>query len=264
MSTALKIQEPEVYDRPAWIPPYITHDWDTDPYAYQTEEELMPAGGPHGKLLGYLMEILRSFTESHGQMLLMDVFMLYRDKNGIKRRVAPDLLLMPFHPIPPSAYDLDEEPPPLGVVEVTSPKSRLNDMKKKVSFYTGLGIPAYLVIDAVTSQGRPRKETDLYLWRKIKGRARIIQPDAEGYLVMPEMNLKVKARGNQLIFADSVTGELLHDTWQLKQYAKADRKRAAEAEKTAEAERKKAEAERKKARKLADKLRELGIDPESI
>ena len=24
-------------DRPGWIPPDILHDWDTDPYAYQTE-----------------------------------------------------------------------------------------------------------------------------------------------------------------------------------------------------------------------------------
>ncbi len=41
-------------DRPAWIPPEITPDWDTNPYAYQTEEELRPAGGYHGQRLAYI------------------------------------------------------------------------------------------------------------------------------------------------------------------------------------------------------------------
>jgi hypothetical protein len=36
-------------DRPGWIPPEITHDWDSNPYAYQTEGELMAAGGLQGK-----------------------------------------------------------------------------------------------------------------------------------------------------------------------------------------------------------------------
>ncbi len=44
------VDRPEV-DRPAWIPPQITENWDSNPYAYQTEEELMPAGGLHGELL---------------------------------------------------------------------------------------------------------------------------------------------------------------------------------------------------------------------
>ncbi len=41
-------------ERPAWIPSHITENWDTDPFVYQTEEELMPAGGLHGQLLSYI------------------------------------------------------------------------------------------------------------------------------------------------------------------------------------------------------------------
>jgi hypothetical protein len=44
-------------DRPGWIPPHITNNWDTDPFVYQTEEELMPASGLHGQLLTYVTEM---------------------------------------------------------------------------------------------------------------------------------------------------------------------------------------------------------------
>ena len=84
MSTALEmeeLEEPELEftERPAWIPPEIGSDWDPNPYAYQTEEELMPAGGLHGKILAYVM---RDFLERRELMLLMDTFMFYRDEEG--------------------------------------------------------------------------------------------------------------------------------------------------------------------------------------
>ena len=64
MSVALKM-EVEFTERPAWIPPEIGSDWDPNPYAYQTEEELMPAGGLHGKILAYVLEALR---DSQGRL----------------------------------------------------------------------------------------------------------------------------------------------------------------------------------------------------
>jgi len=221
-------------DRPGWIPPEIKENWDTDPYAYQTEEELMPAGGLHAYLVTYFVEVLRSFLETRGLMLLADTFMLYRDGKGIKQRISPDLLLMPFSFPPPSAYDLDIEPPPSVVMEVTSPKSRARDMKNKLFFYTGLGIRTYFVIDAVTPGAKLRKETGLHLWRKNRGMVQQIQPDAEGYLRFPEMGIKVKAEGHRLLFADMISGEMLHDTGELKMIILKERQRAEAAEKKAE------------------------------
>jgi len=103
LTPALKITETvSQADRPGWIPADIIYDWDTCPYAYQTEEELMPAGGLHGQLLAYIMEILRTPLEDRERMFLMDTFMLYRNRKGVKQRFAPDLLLMPFRfPRPP-------------------------------------------------------------------------------------------------------------------------------------------------------------------
>lgn len=202
-------------DRPGWIPPEITHGWDTDPYAYQTEEELMPAGGLHGKILAHIMEILRDFLEKRGLMLLLDTFMLYRDRQGIKRRIAPDLLLMPFRSSPPSAYDLDTEPLPLCVVKVTSPGNRIKDLKNNVRFYSRLGISTYLAIDAITARGKLRKQIELHLWRKTKRQMRKLNPDSKGFLRLPELKVKVKAEGQHIVFADILTDEVLPDMGQL-------------------------------------------------
>jgi Uma2 family endonuclease len=204
MSQVLKVLN---LDRPGWIPAEIKYNWDSSPYAYQTEEELMPAGGLHGQLLAYLMEVLRATLKEQGLMLLLDTFLLYRDKQGIKQRIAPDLLLMPFRFPPPSAYDLDIEPPPLSVVEVTSPKSHLHDMHHKVPFYFSLGISTYLVIDAVTPRSQLREQIELHLWQLIDGQPSKIE--TEGEYMIPAMGLTISAQGQQLYFAESATGKVL-------------------------------------------------------
>ena len=269
MNRILRAEVPVIPDdRPGWIPADILCDWNTDPYAYQTEEELMPAGGLHGQLLAYIMEILRDFIRSEDMMMLMDTFMLYRDCQGVRQRVAPDLLLMQFRPVPPSAYDLDIEPPPLFVAEVTSPDSHLKDLESNVSFYAAMGVPAYLAIDAVTPGGKPREQIALHLWRSAGNLTRRVRPDAEGWLPLPEMGVRVRARGQKLIFSDMATGEILKDTGGLRRWAKtaeqnarADRRRAEAERQRAEAERQRAEMAEEKLRCLMEQCRAMGIDP---
>ncbi|MCP4108428.1 MAG: hypothetical protein GY749_23270, partial [Desulfobacteraceae bacterium] len=257
---------------------------------YRTEHELI-------ELLTYITEILRDFLKRKGMRYLADTFMLYRDTRGIRQRVAPDLLVMPFCSPAPSAYDLDTGPPPYAVAEITSPESRSGDTDDKVSLYTGLGIPAYLVIDMFTSRKKFRRQIGLHLWRITEGRVCKIKADADGYLPVPEMRVKTKAQGQNLIFADIVTGEILCDTGQLRQkleqeaaQAKKEKQRAEKeaelrkqkaaqlekekqrtekekqrAEKETELRKKetsRAEKERQRAEQLASKLRELGIYPE--
>jgi Uma2 family endonuclease len=241
MSQVLKIPNP---DRPGWIPADIMYNWDSNPYAYQTEEELMPAGGLHGQLLAYIMEVLRFTLKEKSLMLLLDTFLLYRDKRGIKQRIAPDLLLMPFRFPPPTAYDLDVEPPPLSVVEVTSPKSHLHDMQHKVPFYFNLGISTYLVIDAVTPLSQLREQIELHLWQLIDGQPSKIK--TEGGCLVPKMGLTISAQGQQLYFTETATGKILlngeqwHTALQIEtQRADYEAQRAARAEQramTAEAE----------------------------
>ena len=215
LDRSLKQAESFLVDRPAWIPDHITGHWDTNPYAYQTEEEQMPAGGPHGRLLSYIIQLISHLIEPKGVMLLLDTFMLYRDKNGIKRRLAPDLLLMPYRDEAPSAYDLETEEPPLMVVEVTSPDSHLSDLEEKNIFYMGLGIPTYLVIDAIKPNSDLRSQIELHLWRSIDGRIQKMEADGDGSLLLPEMGLRIAAAGRKLLFRDAETGEIARDAGQL-------------------------------------------------
>lgn len=203
-------------DRPGWIPPEILTHWDDNPFAYQTEEELMPAGGLHGQLLAYIVELVRYTLEQRNLMFLIDTFLLYRDENNVKQRIGPDLLLMPYRYPPPSAYDLESEPLPLCVVEVTSPKSRMADTGDKAEFYLKkLGIPAYLVIDAITAGGQVRKRINLRFWRLVDGRRKEIFAEPDGGFTITEMGLRIYADGPRLRFVDLATGQVTLDSGEL-------------------------------------------------
>ena len=52
------------HDRPGWIPEWVGDDWDPHPYAYQNDEELMPAGHAHGLYIQMLAVMLSLFTSS--------------------------------------------------------------------------------------------------------------------------------------------------------------------------------------------------------
>ncbi len=213
----------------------------------------MPAGGLHGQILAYLMELLRLFLDRQGLMFLLDTFMLYRDENGVKQRIAPDLLLMPFRFPPPAAYDLDVESPPLLVVEVTSPDSHLKDLQTNMDFYASLGISTYLAIDAVTPKNTLREPIEVNLWRYTQGEMRKIKPDRTGALALPEMGVQIFTRKDHIRLVDMGTGQPLHDI-----EVESRLRRAAEQQAKAAAQR--AETAEERIRELEEKLRKAGLE----
>jgi hypothetical protein len=257
-------------DRPAWIPAHITENWDTDPFAYQTEEELMRGGGLYGQFLMDVTISLRYYLEKQGLMLLLDTFLIYRDSNQIKNRIAPDLLLIKVCPETPYDYDLDTRPVPRCLIEITSLKSHFKDLQKNLPLYFGLGVETYFVIDAVTPEGDLRSPIELHLWRKTKGQAyQKMGPDNAGYFLLPEMNIKIAVQEQRLIFVDAVTGEVLRDSGQLsealkevEQRANAEAQRATAAEQQAETAFE--EGEQNKALETARKMLADGFSPAII
>ncbi len=252
MSITLKIPETGASDRPGWIPPEITHDWDTDPYAYQTEEELMPGGALHGNLWSHFGQTPKYFLKKKGLMLLLDSFMLFRDSKGVKQRIASDMMLIPFCSSTPYFHDLDLEPPPSAVIDITSMKNHMKDLESNALLYMELGVSAYIVIDAVTPEGLACKQTGLHMWRKIKGQISRIQKDAEGYLNVSEMSIRLKASGHRLITFESLAGEIIYDIRQLLQIVEEVEQRVEQAEKRAEqAEKRVEQAEKQLLKKSA-------------
>ena len=188
-------------DRPGWIPAEIESDWDPSPYAYQTEEELMPQGLLHDILNSIICEVLRPYLERCGLKLRMDIFMLYRDKSGTKRRIAPDFMLdFPEDELTDQSWDLDRRSPPKLVGEVTSPDSRDADYEENCVLYQSLGIENYVVIDGLDSKGKETGLIRISLW--INGIK--IQPNQDGFLKIPEMNVDVLAENKELVFHDPV------------------------------------------------------------
>ncbi len=235
-------------DRPGWIPEHIEEGWDPDPYAYQTEEEQMPAGGLHGQLLTYITEVLRAHLKDQGQMLLVDAFLLYRDANAIKQRIGPDLLLMEDAYPAPAAYDLDLRAPPRCIVEITSPDSHIKDLKANVALYLGLGVHHYLVIDAVTPSARLRDPFELHLWRSSGGATPAkVPPDPSGRFHLPEMNLLLGTGGQRLVFFDATTGSTLADNDDLRKALQAEQRAAAVTRQAEAAQALRAEAEARRA-----------------
>ncbi len=263
-SPALRLLRPAEHaasdDRPGWIPPHILYNWDPDPYAYQTEKEMMPGGGPHGQVRHHTLGITRSFLKDRGLMLLTDVFLLYRNGWRVKQRVGVDLLLMPFRSETPYAYDLDTELLPLLVGEITSPESRAEDMKDKVSLYADLGIPAYLVIDLYNSRWGLREQYELHLWRRTGNGVFDVRTDTDGWLAVPEMRLKIRVDGQKLIFAGIAT--ILRTMEEEVALCRQETARAEQAETRAEQEKARAENAEEEIRLLREKLRAAGILPD--
>lgn len=200
-------------DRPGWIPEWVGDDWDPHPYAYQTREELMPAGHAHGLYIQMLAEMLKPLLERLGMRLFIDVFIFYRDWEGRKQRIAPDVLLAPGGEQPPDAslhtYDLDQEPVPLCAIEIISPSSREADLQGKRLFYGSLGIQEYLVLDVEDDQERLLPQIGVSLWRMEHGIQLPVTPDDEGFLLLDSIGVRLRADGRKLVAHVAATGEPL-------------------------------------------------------
>lgn len=167
----------------------------------------MPSGGAHGVIMGYIFAILEPFLKKRDLMLLLDIFMLYRDENGVKRRVGPDLVFTQLEEQEPSAYDLDDRQPPTCLGEIISPDSRTQDVEDKLAKYTALGIRRYFVVDALDENGLPSGSVSFRVW--FLGMEQ--RPDENGFLLLPELGVKVLPKAEKIRFFELESSEPLPD-----------------------------------------------------
>ncbi len=234
-------------ERPGWIPDDIGEDWDPDPYAYQTEEEIMPAGTYHGLFLMMVIQMLDGYVQTLGLTMLQDVFVSYRDEQDEKKRLAPDIVLAPVATLTEEqlvgAYDLDVDHPPVCLVEITSPSSHKHDLEEKCYWYALWGVEEYLVFDIVDRR-RVLQEVQCSLWRLYGNSYLRVIPDPEGYLPMQSIGVKVRAVGRQPELRVLATDELLRTKQQ-------EAERAQDAEELAQQEAQRAQQEAQRAQQEA-------------
>lgn len=184
-------------NRPAWIPLNIVADWDPDPYAYQTEEELMSQGALHDLLMTYISQVMPNHLAQYGLVLWKDIFMLYRNSRGIKKRVGPDLLLAEDGTeLEMESWDMDRMPVPECLGEITSRRSRKQDLDSKCKLYHKLGVCRYLVIDGHDDKGTITGNISIRVWKDGQEQ----RADEDGFLHIPELHVKAKPLDTDLVF----------------------------------------------------------------
>ncbi len=202
-------------DRPGWVPAEVGDDWDPDPHAYQSEEELMRASITHNIYLYTTALALMPHIEQLGLLLCIDAFMLYRDAHNVRQRIAPDITIVPAdqhtqHQGNQETYDLDICPPPVCIIEVITPTSNEKDLDIQRPLFQSLGISEYLVLAFIEKTGQAgRSQMQLSLWRLVEGHYMQVWEDEEGFLPMQSINIRIRADGRNLVMLNMTTGEKL-------------------------------------------------------
>jgi Uma2 family endonuclease len=154
---------------------------------------------------------------------------------------------------------------PQVVFEILSPGNTVSEMRRKRFFYEEYGVEEYYQYDP--------DENQLLVWIRRDNQLVPIEPEQNGSVrrfTSPRLTVRFEITEEALViynpdgspFRDAVE---LNELYQEEKQRAEDERRKAEAERRkAEAERRKAEAERERAEKLAEKLRNLGIDPDTL
>ncbi|WP_414526892.1 Uma2 family endonuclease [Nodularia chucula] len=188
------------------------------------------------------LEVLKQYLTGRQATVLANQF-LYYAQGFPKLRVAPDVMVI--FDVPPGGRDnykvWEEGQVPQVVFEMTSKGTQKQDQEQKKLLYEQLGVLEYWLFD-------PKGE---WINSKLQGyrlQDEIYQPITDG-LSQP-LGLRVEVEGELLRFYRLDTGAKLLIPTELAELAEQERQRA--------------EQERQRAERLAERLRALGVDPDSL
>lgn len=135
---------------------------------------------------------------------------------------------------------------PQVVFEILSPNNTYTEMQDKRRFYQKYGAEEYYVYDPQANR--------LEAWTR-QGR-RLVQVDDPNGFVSPRLGVRFDTSGPELVI-HRPDGQRFLTFLEIGELARQEKRRA-------EQEKKRAEQERKRADRLAAKLRELGVDPDTV
>ncbi len=194
-----------------------------------------------------------------------------------KRRAAPDVMVVLGRPKGDrGSYKQWEEEnlPPQVVFEILSPGNTKGEMNRKLLFYDRFGVDEYYVYD-------PDKN-ELSGWLRREGFLDLIEPMANWVSPLLQIRFDLSTDELQIFRPD---GQRFLSYVEIAQRAEEERQRAEEERQRAEEERQRAEEERQRAEEerqraetecqraeqaearaklLAERLREMGIDPDQL
>ncbi len=224
-------------------------------------------GKPMGETEFHVMAIiemcqtLRHFFRHHPDVYVIANMLMYYRKGDPKSVKVPDVMVVKG--VGKHARRIfkiwEEKIAPSVIFEITS-KSTASEDISKTALYTSLGVKEYFLFDPLGDY----IEKNLMGFRMDGINCRPIDPDENGNLFSEELGLTLKQDETRLCLIDPETGRPVPCLDAESRRADEQTLRAEkEAHRAREAE-KRAEQEARKAARLSAKLREMGIDPNSV
>ena len=160
----------------------------------------------HRKVMNDLIEGLENrYAQVPDVWVGGNLFLCYERGNPAARR-APDVLLAKgVAKYDRPNYLLWEEVPPSLIIEVTSRKTRNEDLHEKKPLYERLGVEEYVLFDPHGDYLRPR----LQGYRLQGGRYQPIPLEEDGSLRSRTTGVTFRPEGKRLRMVDTATGKLL-------------------------------------------------------
>jgi Uma2 family endonuclease len=212
----------------------------------ESDGEPMAETDTHRQLMVALIESLSNHFAEDPEVYVSGNLLLYYVEGDPTKSVAPDVFVVRGVPKGERRiYKLWEEGrAPQAVIELSSRKTKSEDLKWKRQLYAWLGVREYFIFDPEYTLKPPLRAF------RLRG-GQLVEEAVTGQRVMShELGLELVNDGRTLRLFNPRTGELL-----LTPAEEAVARREAEQRAAREAER---------AARLAAKLRELGLDPDKL
>lgn len=190
--------------------------------------------------------------------------LIYAVEGEPKKRTAPDVYVAFGRPKGPrGSYKVWRENGifPQVIFEVISPGNRPGEMLRKFKFYEHFGVEEYYIIDPQLATFEAFFRTSRNRLKPVKHRGGVVSPRMKVTFDTSSWPLPIlKPNGERFLFADEIEAERQRQLRRVAQTeASLDQEKARADEMTAIATQRQIASDR-----LRQKLRELGVDPDTL
>jgi Uma2 family endonuclease len=258
---------------------YYFYD-DIDNYHQLRQERGDMPNAKHNNLVDYLKQVLLWLYRLEGYQVNREIN-FYETDDRMEKPLYPDIFVLKSSEEFPQerGYRLGVDgPAPQVIIEVISKKTARVDLKEKPKLYEGWGVIEYFAYDP-RKRVRKTEKARLTGWRLVEGKYQILKPDENGWMWSEQLDSWLAPDDNFLYLYDRdkhqqrlTAAQAYFEETQVAIQREATERRAKEVErqaKEAALRRESVEREAKEAallhlERLAQKLRQLGEDPDKL